>query len=269
MFSEARRVARRAESSAAVRIAARAGFVANGVVHVLIGALVLAVALSGRGESDQAGAFKALAALPFGFALLWVIAGSLWSLALWHLLDGVLAPRGSRRRKWGRRVSEWSQAAVFLLIGALAASVALGARPNADEAAADVSRGVLFVPGGVFVLGAAGIGFAITGVAFATMGVRRSFVSKMELPEGRVGRAIAALGAIGFIAKGIALLAVGVLLLVAAIKVDPESAGGLDAAIAALLEMPFGPLVTGTIGVGLIVYGVFCGFRGRYADLDA
>lgn len=267
MRSEARRAARKAESSTPVRVLARAGFVANGAVHVLIGSLVLAVALGGRGESDQAGAFKTLVAAPFGFALLWVIAACLWALALWHVLDGVLAPRGSRTQKWGLRVSEWSQAAVFLVIGLLAASVALGARPNADEAAAEASRGVLFIPGGVFVLGGVGLGVAIAGVAFAVMGIRRSFVQKLRLPEGPAGRAITALGAVGFLAKGFALLAVGVLLLVAAVKVDPDAAGGLDAAIAALIEMPLGPTLAFLIGAGLIIYGVFCGFRGRYADL--
>ncbi|GAA2911611.1 hypothetical protein JOD62_001859 [Microbacterium keratanolyticum] len=267
MRSEARRAARKAESSTILRVLARAGFAANGVVHVLIGSLVLAVALGGRGESDQAGAFKALAAAPFGFALLWVLAAALWALALWHVLDGILAPRGSAAQKWGRRVSEWSQAAVFLVIGILAASVALGARPDADETAADVSRGVLFVPGGVFVLGGVGAGFAIAGVAFAVMGVRRSFVAKMRLPDGPVGHAVTALGAAGFIAKGLSLMSMGVLLLVAAFKVDPDAVGGLDAAIAALLEMPFGPALTLGIGAGLVLYGVFCGFRGRYADL--
>src|SRR5690606_6367543 len=142
------------ESSTPLRVLARAGFVANGGVHILIGALVLAVAWGGRGESDQAGAFKALASTPLGFALLWVIAAALWALALWHVLDGVLAPRQSTAQKWGKRVSEWSQAAVFLGVGLLAAAVALGARPNTDEAAADVSRGLLDVPGGVYLLGA-------------------------------------------------------------------------------------------------------------------
>lgn len=267
MTSEARRVARKAESSRIFRLPARAGYVANGVMHVLIGSLILAVALGGSGESDQAGAFKALAAAPFGFVLLWILAAALWALALWHVLDGILAPRDSTAQKWGRRISEWGQALAFLLIGLLAASVALGARPNADETAADVSRGVLFIPGGVFVLGAIGAGFAIAGIAFAVMGVRRSFVKKLALPQGPPGQAITVLGATGFIAKGLALLIVGVLLLVAAVKVDPDAAGGLDAAITALLEMPFGPALTLTIGTGLIVYGVFCGFRARYAKL--
>jgi len=72
---------------------------------------------------------------------------------------------------------------------------------------------------------------------------------------------------VGFIAKGIALLIVSVLLVVGAVQVDPEAAGGLDAAIDALIAMPYGPPLVAGVGVGLIAYGIFCLFRAPYADL--
>ena len=37
--------------------------------------------------------------------------------------------------KWGRRAAEWGQALVFIALGLIAASVALGARPDAEKAA--------------------------------------------------------------------------------------------------------------------------------------
>jgi hypothetical protein len=54
---------------------------------------------------------------------------------------------------------------------------------------------------------------------------------------------------------------------VAAAKVDPEEAGGLDAAISALIALPAGPWLVGAVGVGLIGYGLFCFFRARFARL--
>ncbi|WP_439594270.1 DUF1206 domain-containing protein [Microbacterium sp.] len=284
MDPEARRVAREAKNTPALTFAARGGYAANGLVHILIGVIVLVVTFGGDGETDQAGAFKAIAAAPLGFAVLWVLAIALWALGLWHLLEGVLARPSAisapdaiddvvtdatvrRASKWGMRVSEWGQAAIFLALGVLAASVALGARPDADSAAQVVSRGVLVVPGGVFVLGAVGLGIAIGGIAFVVMGVLRSFEKKMSIPSGALGDGVKVLGIVGFIAKGIALLILGVLLLVAAVKVDPDAAGGLDAAIAALLALPYGPWLAGAVGIGLILYGVFCVFRARYARL--
>lgn len=272
MRTEAKRAARAAESSAAFRVLARSGFAANGLVHILIGIIVLVAAVGGRGESDQAGAFKAIAAAPLGFVVLWVIAVALWALAVWHFAEGLLArapgsDASDVAKKWGLRVSEWGQAAVFAALGAISAAVALGARPDADEAAQATSRGVLSIPGGVFLLGAVGLGVLIAGIAFFVMGVRRSFRTKVEIPSGGLGRGIEALGVVGFVAKGVALAIIGVLLLIATVRLDPDTAGGLDGAIDALLALPFGPVPAGIVGVGFIAYGVFCGFRARYAKL--
>ncbi len=269
MRDAAKRAARTAERSPVMRVLARGGYAANGAVHVLIGVIVLVIAFGGQGESDQAGAFTAIAAAPAGFLALWTLAVMLAGLGVWHVLDGVLTARGSTAGKWGVRVSRWSQAAVFLALAAIAASVALGARPDADETAEDASRGALAIPGGVVVLFLVGAGIAIGGVVFAVMGVRRSFRDKMKLPEGRLGNAVVTLGLVGFVAKGVALLIVGILVIVAAVRVDPEAAGGLDGAIAALRSMFLGPLAVASVGAGLIAYGVFCFFRARFAWLDA
>lgn len=259
--------ARRAESSRTFRTFARAGFAGNGFVHVLIGVIVLIVAFGGDGETDHAGALKAVAAAPAGFVALWALAVALFALGIYHLLEGILAWGGDAARKWGRRVGEWGQALVFIVLGLLAASVALGAEPDADESAEVASRGVLSIPGGPYVLGLVGIGIGIGGIAFIVMGIRRSFENKMSLPSGPLGSGLKALGIVGFIAKGVALIILAILLVVAAIRVEPSAAGGLDAAIDALLGLAYGPLLVGAVGGGLIAYGVFCFFRARYARL--
>lgn len=265
--AEVKHAARKAESSRTFRTFARAGYAANGLVHVLIGVIVLIVAFGGDGETDQAGAFKAVAAAPAGFVALWVLAIALLALGVYHALEGILAWGGDAARKWGRRVAEWGQAVVFIALGVVAASVALGARPDADESAEDVSRGILALPGGPFLLGLAGIGIAIGGIAFIAMGILRSFEKKMDIPPGSFGNGVKGLGVVGFIAKGVALVIVGVLLVVAAVRVDPSAAGGLDSAIDALLALAYGPVLVGAVGSGLIAYGVFCFFRARFARL--
>jgi hypothetical protein len=263
----AKRAAREARSSPALRVLARGGYAANGVVHVLIGMIVVAIALGGKGESDQAGAFKAIGAAPLGFVALWALAILLAALGVWHAANGLIASRSSDVKKWGVRISEWSQALVFLALGAIAASVALGARPNADEAAEEASRGVLNLPGGAWLLGLTGIGIGVGGIAFVVMGVRRSFHSKVAIPESRAGTLVTTLGVIGFVAKGVALVVVGILLVIAAARVDPDTAAGLDGAIRSLLDVFGGPFLVAVVGAGFIAYGVFCFFRARYARL--
>lgn len=251
---------------------ARAGYVANGAVHLLIGAIVFALAFGGDGEGDQAGALKAVAGAPAGFVVLWLIAIALWALGVWHVVEGILARDRSGDakgtvRKWGRRAAEWGQAVVFIALGVVAAAVALGARPDGEETAESASRGLLTLPGGPIVLALIGIAIAIGGVAFVVMGVLRSFRKRMHVPAGAVGRGITILGVVGFVAKGISLLIVGVLLVVAAVTSDAEAAAGLDGAVQALLDLPLGPLLVAVVGVGFAAYGVFTIARARYARM--
>ncbi|WP_029144542.1 DUF1206 domain-containing protein [Microbacterium luticocti] len=263
---EAKDAARTAESSTVFEIFARAGFAAVGVIHLLVGVLAIALACGAHADSSPSGALKAVAGTPVGSVLLWILALVLWVLAVWEGFDGLLG-RGTSESKAARRVSDWARGLGYLVLGVVAASIALGSRPNADRSAVDISRGLLAVPGGVFVLGAVGIGIAVAGAVFAVIGVRRGFRKKMTLPPGLAGRAIEALGLIGYAAKGLALLVVGILVLVAAVRVDPQAAGGVDAAMSALMALPFGPLLTALVGAGFVLYGAFCLLRTRYAKL--
>lgn len=264
--------ARTAESSVAFRVLARSGFAANGLVHLLLGTIVIAVAFGAEGNADQAGAFTAIARAPLGFAALWLLAIGLMALGLWHAAEAILAraPGSDVKadaRKWGLRVSEWGQALIFATLGILSAAVALGARPNGEEAAEEASRGILTAFGGSIVLGLVGLGIGIGGISFIVMGFLRSFHKKVDIPDGPFGKSITALGVVGFIAKGIALVIVGVLLSVAAVTLDPQAAGGIDGAVQALLALAYGPWLAGAVGVGFVAYGVFCLFRARYARM--
>lgn len=261
-----KKTARRLESDPRLRTLAKAGYAATGVVHVLLGAIVLAVAFGGDGDADQSGAFRALAAAPAGLVALWALALALLALALWHAVAAIGAGAGERRR-WTQRVSEAGQSVAFAALGIIAIVVAVGGRSDGDESVKESSGGVLSIPGGPFILGAVGAGVVVAGVAFAVIGVRRTFRKKLSVPSGATGALVVTLGVIGYVAKGISLATVGVLLAVAAVRVDPQAAGGLDGAVRSLLELPAGPVIAIAVGGGLIAYGLFCGFRARFAHL--
>ncbi|NYF16491.1 hypothetical protein HDC37_001305 [Microbacterium sp. AK009] len=268
--TEARSAARAVEDAGWFRVLARSGYVANGVVHLILGVLTLAIALGSDGASDQTVVFKAIAAAPLGFAALWALAVGLSALGLWQLVQSVLMRRRGdemRLAVWGRRLGAVGQAVIFLALGLISAAVALGARPDAEETTEDLSSVLLAIWGGAAVLGLTGLGVGIGGVAFIVMGVRRSFENRMTLPGGRLGTTIRFLGVVGFLAKGIALTIVGILLLTATVTADADVAGGLDGAVQALFRLALGPFLVAAVGVGLLCYGVFCMFRARYARL--
>jgi len=269
-----KRLAREAEQSTPFRALARAGYAANGLVHILIGAIALVVAFGGDGSIDQSGALMTIATAPLGFVVLWSIAITLCALGAWQLFEGILSGAATRNVQeftalWGRRVGAWGQSAIFLALGLIAASVALGARVDTERATEAASAGLLSIPGGPVVLALVGLGIGIGGIVFIIMGSRRSFRSKIDLPEHGIGRGIAGLGVVGFIAKGIALVIVGVLLVAASLTSDAETAGGLDGALQALLALSYGPWLVAAVGIGFLAYGLFCLFRARHARLAA
>ncbi|MGX5770969.1 DUF1206 domain-containing protein [Microbacterium trichothecenolyticum] len=270
--SNAKQLALGAESSSVFEVVARAGYVANALIHALIGVIVIVIASGGKGEGDQAGAMKAVAAAPAGFVVLWLIAIGLCALGVWHAAEGLLARDRSgdtkgAARKWGRRLAEWGQAAVFLALGLISAAVAIGARPDADQTAEHASRALLRVPGGSIVLAGIGLVIAIAGIAFVAMGVRRSFRARMRIPDGAPGRWVMVLGVSGFVAKGVALFSLGALLTVSAFLTDADTAGSLDGAVDAMLALPLGPALTWTIGVGFLAYAAFTVARARFARM--
>jgi len=268
----AKQLAREAESNSVFEVLARAGYVANALIHALIGVIVLVIASGGKGEGDQAGAMKAVAGAPAGFVVLWLIAIGLCALGVWHAAEGLLARDRSDDtegavRKWGRRLAEWGQAVVFLVLGLISAAVAVGARPNADQTAEDASRELLRIPGGSIVLAVIGLAIGIAGVVFVVMGAGRSFSARMRIPDGALGRWVTALGILGFVAKGVALTTLGVLVIVAAFVTDAQAAGSLDGAIDAILALPLGPALAWTIGIGFFAYAAFTIARARFARM--
>lgn len=270
---------RSAEDSRFFRALARGGYVASGIVHVLVGVLMLALAFTGSGATDQGSALDRLASTPIGALVPAVLAVLLMALGLFHVVvsfarlrSGISAAASGptvthQRRVWGERLSHWGQAAGFLSLGGVALFASFGGHSTAEADAENASRGVLDLWGGAALLSVVGLGIIVGGVVFAVLGLRRSFDKQLTIPSGTLGTAVRALGVVGYVAKGLAVAAVGGLICVAAIENDPESAGALDSAMRLLNDLPGGTIMVTIMGAGFIAYGLFCGFRARYADL--
>lgn len=264
----ARSAAASAQHSTTFRVLARAGFVVLGVLHVFIGSIAISVAVgAGSGEADQSGALTQVAELPLGFALLWAMAIGMAALGIWQGVDAVLERDPDATSRWSKRVKNIGTAIAYFSIAATAMIFALGGRTDSEQSSEGLTHGLLATPGGVFVVVAIGLVVLGIGVGFVVSGIRRSFEKTLSLPAGRPGRFVAALGAVGYIAKGLSIGMIGVLFVVAAFAHDAEAAGGLDGALKALTELPFGAVILWFVGVGLIVYGAYCFARAKYAKL--
>src|SRR5690606_34273919 len=85
--------------------------------------------------------------------------------------------------------------------------------------------------------------------------------------SGNVGTAIVGAGMAGYIARGIAFAILGILIVVAGWKSDPEQAAGLDAALRSLGEQPVGSVLVIITRSGPALYGLYSIARARYIEM--
>lgn len=255
------RAASRLEHSTTVRVFARVGLASVGLLHILVGVIALAVAGGAGGQADQSGALQSIASVPGGVLLLWLVVAGLIVLALWQILVAVTA------RSAGTKVLEVAKFIAYAALAVIAISAAAGGRSNSSSTQKSMSTHVLDFPGGVFVLALIGLGVVAVGVGFLRNGITRRFERDLRLPPDRWAGVITVLGRVGYIAKGVALLLVGGLVVVAALTYDPAKAAGLNASLRSLVSVPFGVFLLIAIALGLLAYGLFWCVRAVRARL--
>jgi len=264
-------VARQAKNSPLLSVLARTGYAVNGILHLLIGGIAIGVA-SGAGatsgaEADQSGALGALASAPGGVFVLWVVFVGLAALGIWQLLSAALVRGPDATKRAAHVAGELGKAVAYLAIAVTAFSFASGGSSNSASSTKSFSATLLASSGGVFLLIVVGLGVLAIGVVFVVRGVRQSFTKHIRVPGGTAGKAVVALGVVGYVAKGIAVGVVGILFIVAAATANPSQATGLDGALRAMLGLPFGGVILVAVGIGVIAYGLYCFARARLARL--
>ncbi|UWX97312.1 DUF1206 domain-containing protein [Arthrobacter zhaoxinii] len=263
--------AKRAADSAAFERFARVGYVASGIVHIVIGAIALQINAGGSGNADTSGAVAAVATQPAGYVLLWFCFLGCYALALFQLSRIFLAGQRLKDKElWKDRASNAGQVLVYGGIGTIFASFALGRGSNGGSSSSvSWTARLLAVPAGQWILGLAGLVVVGIGGYFIFKGASRRFRRDLTgVPGGLWSKAVDITGVAGFIAKGVSLVILGVLLTVAAVQADPEESTGLDGALHTLRDQPYGVVALAAVGVGLMLYGLYMGIiRARFAKL--
>ena len=269
MATDAGDKAEQVGDSKALEVLARVGLVAYGVVHFLIGWLALQIAwgLSGRESADTSGAMKTLADQPFGQVLLWLVAVGLAALALWQasaVTWGYRNLEGAERVR--KQITSGAKAVVFAALGYSAGAAALGAGSSSAQSQQQATSGVLGWPGGRVIVIVAGLVIIGVGVAAIVKGVRKSFAEEIDTSplSPTLRTAVARLGQVGYIAKGLALGVVGGLLSYATLTFDPRKVQGLDGAMHTILAQPFGRFLLTAVALGFAAFGLFAILQSRY-----
>jgi hypothetical protein len=259
--------ARSATENPVLQTLARLGFGVNGLLHVLIGVIAIGVATGGGQKADQSGALSELASAPGGVFLLWTVTLGLTALGVWLAVGAFLLPPGDKKDVAVHLAKELGKAVAYLALAGTALTFALGGSSSSSSSTKSLSADLLAAPGGVLLVVVIGLLVLGIGGYFVFKGATKRFTRDISVPTGQAGRATLAVGVAGYIAKGVALAVVGILFVIAAVTTDPSQATGLDGALKALADLPFGPVVLWVVGAGLIAYGAYCGVRAVRARL--
>jgi hypothetical protein len=250
---------------------ARIGYGAKGVVYCLIGMIAVMVAVGLRERvADQRGVMKTLLAQPFGKVMLLAMTVGLSCYTLWYFVQAILDPEGAGHDWKGaaKRVGQLGKGMVHagLVLAILRLMIGLRSDESTDARARDWTAWVMGFPAGIWMV--AGIGVGVLGYGFFQIwrAWKISLDEQLELARfGRVGHAVVIwLSRFGLFARAVLFGTMGIFLIVAAMRADPREARGVAAAMKALEEQRYGPVILGAVAMGLFAYGVYQFLRAKY-----
>ena len=243
---------------------ARLGYATIGVVYLLIGVLATQAALgTGGALEDTRGVLFTIARQPFGRLLLGVTALGLSGYALWRLVQALCDPerQGTDARGLLVRLGCAVSGVAYAALAVLAARMALGAGGKGGHGAEQewtamvlaqpLGRWLVGLIGGIMI----GVGLAHCYRAYTAHFMQEYATGEMSARQRRWARR---LGQWGLAARGVTFGIMGGFLIYAGVSANPSEARGLDGALVAVAQQPYGPWLLGVVALGLVAYGMFC-----------
>jgi hypothetical protein len=252
---------------------ARAGYVARGLIYVVIGICAVRLAQGVNGQpASQTGALKLIADQPFGHGLLVLMAIGLGGYSLWRLAQVFLGvtPEAGRHSAL-ERVGALGSAIAYAIFCFIAISILTAPASTAgnERKPRDVTATVLGWPGGRLLVAGAGVVFLIVAGYQLYQGLSRKFLvdSKVGSMDRPVRKAFTAVGVTGLCARAVAFALIGIFVIRAAIDFRANNAEGLDGALYRLTNQSYGPTLLLIVALGLIAFGVYSVADARFRKI--
>ena len=245
---------------------AQIGLTAKGFVYVLLGLLAFMAAfeLGGQGNDSatKTGALQFVKELPAGKFLLIAVAIGLFCYSVWR---GIQAFRKKGKGAWKKKILYLFSGLAYLGFAVTALRIVTGDNSNGNQNKA-IAGELMSKPFGQVLVGLGGLIFAIVGAYQIYYGLSekyRKHVQGLSLHSTESALMLRS-GKVGYISRGVVWLVIAFLFFRAAVHARASEAGSTGEAFQFIEATPFGSLILGVLGLGLIAYGVFSFVRARY-----
>lgn len=260
----------RIEPGAALELSARIGYAARGVVYLGLGviALLAAMDLTPRAKGARE-VLQAWSTWPLGGVLITGVGFGLTGFAVWRAVQAVFDADHHGRSAKACAVRAGQAISGFVYGGlALSAFELLDVFEDlgeADEAGSlrETSATVLGTPHGDLLLLAMGLVVVGFGVGNVVQGLVQDFAKRLAC-DTRLCRRVAPLAKLGYAARGLATLPLGVFLVMAGWHARAAEARSWGQALQSVERRPFGDLAMAILATGLIAFGLFGFVEARY-----
>lgn len=229
----------------------RLGFAARGVLYGLIAYLAIAAGRN-AGSSDV---LRSMADGGAGRLVLGLIALGLLAYGAWRCLEAAQDLEGAGDGAKGAmvRLGHALSGVVHIALGLLAGGLVFGlvGQGGGGDGADTAAGWVMDLPAGDILVRLLAVGFVLGGLAEAWAAYRLKFLEQLD---GRAARRpwVKWVGRLGYIARGIVFILIGVLLWQAAGAHNPGQAGGVGEALGSLSGTS-----RSAVAAGLGLFGVF------------
>lgn len=241
-----------------VERAARVGYAANAVMHLLIGVVALRLATGGSGAADQGGALGMLTQNSWGKLLLGLGAFGWAALAFWQVGEACLSFHETKTR-----LKAVAKAITYAVLSFMCVTTLLnGKSPSSKQQNTTMTGQLMEHAWGVGLVALTGAVVVGVGLYHVVKGVKEKFFEDLQRDPGRLAELS---GVVGYALKGLALVLTGVFFANGALTHDAKDTGGLDTALHRLLQKPLGACMVGAIGAGFIAFALYSAARLRYA----
>jgi hypothetical protein len=251
----------------------RAGYIARGVLYLVMGVLAFRLAGGFGGKAtDQSESLATMAGGPFGKALLLAFAVSLGAYSVWGFVRAIFDPlhRGDGAAGIAERLGfAWSGVAYAgLALFGLGLFVGASKTASQDTTQSTIAK-ILAYPAGevaVLLIGLVSISVGLWQFVEAYRAKFKHDFKREQMTEAEE-TLVFGLGRLGMVARGITFTLVGWFIVQGGMHRDPSRVRGYGGAFMWLLTQPHGHLLLGIVALGFIALGLHSFAAARWIRL--